>query len=664
MSLNIKGYVKNKARRLLPDLWKYDKDTSKMDALLDGINNAIQENENSRFIVFTRFVNKEAYKIKSFLCENGFSDFDSIKDDENTVKVITGENAYELGKFKGRDNLPRVLVLTYQIAEQGVNLPGFNYVVNYHISPFPSALEQRFGRIDRMGKNGSVFEEIHMCFLVSNDYYDTNTCNFYCAISIYLNNLISYLPSKNTIISEEIVDKYSQSKHLINEYADRIIDLVNDKNQISLIRAYFTERDDNTECKCSLDLFDFIMDNGIVFDESEENSEELFIHNVKECLREFKSVFHGVSEYRLLEYKSVIKKIGDKVFYKQRECSGNEISDNLNMLDAVEECGKYISECDSFKAYKKQFNNSIKLVLLIKDYLLEFNKYFEECFNENRMDKIFPLTDYKGIIREIFEIKKIQIKEEDFAIVLKNCDMIVKSLPFFRMCSEFKRIIQRYVYTNGGSIRIRYDFNPFISAIGVLGRVIKNSTDGLGITKDFIELYWKEDTNCYQVAYAKLFRIEQAVDGLINASNWYKLAYQYLRREELVFIDNTILCDKENNKFSWREKIICQISRDYSNEVKTDWNQILEQFNNICNENRKSQSVFNHYIFTDNNNHRAHIEEVYAMCRNINESLCKIKSNDIWARGICYEIYGLTFGNNTWDEILPLPKEFSGCKIF
>ena len=45
---------------------------------------------------------------------------------ENTYKIITGENAYELSDYDGIQNLPTVLILTYQIAEQGVNLPGFD----------------------------------------------------------------------------------------------------------------------------------------------------------------------------------------------------------------------------------------------------------------------------------------------------------------------------------------------------------------------------------------------------------------------------------------------------------------------------------------------------------------------------------------------------------
>lgn len=94
-------------------------------------------------------------------------------------------------------------------------MPGFNYVVNYHVSSFPSALEQRFGRIDRMSQE-ALFEEINMCFLISEDTWDTNTGNFYCAVSIYLINLITYLPSKNTIISEEIIERYGQAKQKLN----------------------------------------------------------------------------------------------------------------------------------------------------------------------------------------------------------------------------------------------------------------------------------------------------------------------------------------------------------------------------------------------------------------------------------------------------------------
>ena len=232
--------------------------------MLRKINECLADSPESRFVVFTRFVEREAVAIGKFLEENGFSAYMDDGNREKTYKIVTGENNYELDKYKGHDNLPTVLILTYQIAEQGVNLPGYNYVINYHVSAFPSALEQRFGRIDRLGKKGSMFPEINMCFLIAED-WDTNTWNFYCAMSVYLRNLITYLPSKNTILSEEIVKKYISQKANVEKYIEKIKDLL--EKQINLIIEYFLEKnstdrdpDQGVECKCDRDLYEFFDD--------------------------------------------------------------------------------------------------------------------------------------------------------------------------------------------------------------------------------------------------------------------------------------------------------------------------------------------------------------------------------------------------------------------
>ena len=80
-----------------------------------------------------------------------------------TYKIITGENSGELSQYSKKENLPTVLILTYQIAEQGVNLPGFDHIINYNIPAFPSSLEQRMGRIDRMN---SDLEKIKVCYII------------------------------------------------------------------------------------------------------------------------------------------------------------------------------------------------------------------------------------------------------------------------------------------------------------------------------------------------------------------------------------------------------------------------------------------------------------------------------------------------------------------
>lgn len=90
-------------------------------------------------------------------------------------------NANNLSKYaKENESIPDVLIVTYQVAQVGVNLPTFNYVLNYHISPIPGYLEQRYGRIDRLSTKHNPLWNIY--------YIDTTTTS-----NIYNINLIQAL---------------------------------------------------------------------------------------------------------------------------------------------------------------------------------------------------------------------------------------------------------------------------------------------------------------------------------------------------------------------------------------------------------------------------------------------------------------------------------------
>ena len=60
------------------------------------------------------------------------------------------DNTLEMKSYsKENEKIPDILIVTWQVAQVGINLPTFNYVVNYHIPSIPGYLEQRYGRIDR-----------------------------------------------------------------------------------------------------------------------------------------------------------------------------------------------------------------------------------------------------------------------------------------------------------------------------------------------------------------------------------------------------------------------------------------------------------------------------------------------------------------------------------
>ena len=541
MSINVKGYEKKQARRLIPQLWEYKCfQNNKNEVMLRKINECLADSPESRFVVFTRFVEREAVAIGKFLEENGFSAYMDDGNREKTYKIVTGENNYELDKYKGHDNLPTVLILTYQIAEQGVNLPGYNYVINYHVSAFPSALEQRFGRIDRMGKKGSMFPEINMCFLIAED-WDTNTWNFYCAMSVYLRNLITYLPSKNTILSEEIVKKYISQKANVEKYIEKIKDLL--EKQINLIIEYFLEKnstdrdpDQGVECKCDRDLYEFFDENAIEMDcdllaKDPEKAVKDFKREIIGRLKEHKEAFNDgqLSDEKVLE---IIRKQGDKVFYWT--------NGELYPIDAIEECGKIISNNPKFQEYKDNFAQNVKLPLIVSKYAERFNKGFEKCFIENDFNSLFPKESRRRTLESILDAET-DISEEDRKLLLDHAEDVVLNLPFFKMCLLYREIIQSREWNLRGG-RTSFDYNPFQSAFYLLYRRVRRSEGRMGLSKEFFDMYFGENDKPVEwpdrnydlhpgrsvyVNSEKYYRLKRLHDNVWQASNWYKLAYNF-----------------------------------------------------------------------------------------------------------------------------------------
>lgn len=222
-----------RSRERDPQFWEWSPEKGKLSILLEKISSISRKTEGgkiNRLVIFVRLVKDEADRLGEELRMH-------LHFPGGEVKVITGSNSGELRQYtvtekKAQEtdlHLPQVLILTYQIAEAGVNLPAYNYVVNYHIPPYPSSLEQRFGRIDRLN---SDYPCIHARYLlnaplqehllarpetylepeipVSWKWPDTNTYNFCQAVGTYLNGLLPYLPSRNALLTPEIVVKYEE----------------------------------------------------------------------------------------------------------------------------------------------------------------------------------------------------------------------------------------------------------------------------------------------------------------------------------------------------------------------------------------------------------------------------------------------------------------------
>lgn len=677
MSINVKGYKKRQARRLIPQLWEYysSDGNNKNDVLLDKINKYCSVSTQSRFVVFTRFVEKEANAIGEFLKTHGFCPFDSnTYTDDKTYKIVTGNNSYELSHYSGQINLPTVLILTYQIAEQGVNLPGYNYVINYHISAFPSALEQRFGRIDRMN---NISPEINMCFLISKDSWDTNTWNFYSAMSVYLSNLLTYLPSKNTILSEEIVEKYLTQRANIEKFIQRIEELIESDQQINFITEFFEKTikpgTQEVECKCDKDLFSFIDENSIEIDiefygNEREEAIKRFKREVISKLKEYKDAFNS-GQLSNLQIKNIIKNSGDKIFYQTKK--------EIHTVDAIKECGVTIAECEQFICYKTNFSEKVRLPLAVKKYIKLLNEFFENKFIENDFNVLFPFEGYSEIFNNILN-PHAEISEEEKLLLINNSKSIVRILPFFKMCLIFKNIIQNMESRMRWGM-VCYDYNQFQSAFYQIFHKIRQSDVRLGLSYNFFKKYFDEeeeyidwydrcyDKHCNSSVYVnsrQYYNIKRD-NNILQATNWYKLAYHFTRKEACCYTDSLNWCSGESNIYYIKEKLIkylvennkaYKVAMDRKmgiygepeqpeiiGEYKMEEDKlikIIHQIDEQSDEQSPNQSLFSFYSLTESRKIRKYSfdkplirdEEVYV--------------KDIWTQGIIYELFEKKRYNN------------------
>lgn len=592
--LNTNKFEDTNGRGLHPHIWEYENCFEKNKVLFAKIEKILENtNEPNRFVIFTRYVDKEAKKIGSFFNTEKYEMFQIDKNNPHpkTYYVVTGENAYELSQFsKKSNNLPTVLILTYQISEQGVNLPSYNYVINYHVSSYPSVLEQRFGRIDRMG---SGFRNINMSYMISKKRWDSNTVNFHIAVATYLNNLISYIPSKNTLLTKEILAEYNSKIRDMTKNIDKIKELYKVQGKIDEVLKFYLENQEGINEDGENELLDFLIDRDIDhnIDKNEKNYKEKFIKIIEKEIEDvivtlsingqssINDILASQQYEKLLDPNDLSSKIIYKVEPPQNIQNPSSLIEKrlaIGTMDALE-CGKQISNNPAYSDYYTTFKDTIKIPLLLKKipegFRQEVNTYFESCFMNNQLELIFPTDGYSSIIKNKFIESKLinewNFDESERALFLSEevCKIFVDTLPFFKMCADFKDIIQgRGVGNYSREWETYYYINPFTQTLFRLKKAIEN----YGLSSKFYNAYWNDDN---QHDYHKRFYIMRNDRGFVQASNWYRLAFHYTKNV-LVVINKNKYCEKNdrfNNLNDWFNNLVRQKKITDENKLKPDY---------------------------------------------------------------------------------------------
>ncbi|WP_179136186.1 helicase-related protein [Paenibacillus sp. 32352] len=680
-SLETEGYVKTNVKRYESLIWEYNSRSNKNEVLVKNLKALYDKSDTNRFVVFTRYVLKEADLIGGHLEEAGFVNSNIALPDKPTYYVVTGRNPRELTDFSRQDNLPTVLILTYQIAEQGINLPGYNHIVNYHVSAYPSALEQRYGRIDRLN---SKSDAIYNCFLVgAKNYYDTSTLNFFYAINTSLGSLLSYLPSRNTILSIDILKRYTTMKSDSERYLTRLSDSL-EAQGVSELYDHLTawealsivtgavESESFVEVSVGAEalseesiniapviadenlseLFDFCkdrvsLDHDLKFTRVE--AEKALLDDVQKRLEEFKADFSQNSDEReqVIEWLLRTEGIWDHIFYvndRKVDWSGLDVG----RVDAVEGCAKFISGNSDYAVYLEMFNEQIRLPKEFQKYRALINRGYEEAFEANRFDVLFPelvgstySEKFEGALKALVEDKieaRSKAKREASpeanlegdnkisALVVENIDQLIPTLPLFKMMDYYKQELKKLARIENGALRDKFhgEVHVFATAMGRL--VYRNLsvsdefyTKYFGHVRGKDYIYFREEyKSFFEVAFSREIVEDGVTKRISAASNWLKLAYHMSRKES----------------------VACVL--DYFNGVRR-LSKIVDSQNGSIAPPLRSRSLFSYFIERNGSGGFRTWAQKYFV-----DDIAKpdfVWSDDYWTKGVLREVKGLNYGN-------------------
>lgn len=410
---------KSGSKRRFAMLWRVTDDSvgsisTREECLFAHIQSILEEDNKHHFVVFA--LKEQALKLGEYFSKKGFKDFYSrTNEDDKTYRVVTGDNSAEFGDFKGKDsaNNPTVLFVNYQVAEQGLNLPGFDYVVNYQISQFPSRLEQRFGRIDRLDKSGNgLYDTIHVCYVLGSD-FEKSTWNFWKAADAYLDSVIPFLPSRNMILTGEILAYLEGVSETINEKLSDIREKLKDGRALSeeeksiiaqKVKSFDKEDDDDHEDECEA-----------ILNLTESEIVERWIAELERLQRkkaELAAVAKGSGLIKETEFSDEIFIIyGDK---KQMRTITNV------------ECAQAILQGEEYKRYCSLID-SLEEVHKVKELhertvTHAINSYLCMAFALGDLNALYPLDGVKRGMKRILQIQTDQYMEM-FNRIIKDKDI-------------------------------------------------------------------------------------------------------------------------------------------------------------------------------------------------------------------------------------------------
>jgi hypothetical protein len=256
-------------------------------------------------------------------------------------------------------SIPDILIVTWQVAQVGVNLPTYNYVINYHIPKVPGNLEQRYGRIDRLNsKCKDLYNIYHLDKTPSTQVY---RANLIYALYEYYDGIVDTphnLPVKNLLICKGLQLKEINCDDLYQSLATYIcyyysVTKDTDKLKKSVLstckNTIAIKSIDDNKCmleikeklvECSIEeiqIFDEINVNKTQQKESEISQEEEYTKKIKSIIN-YINYYEDINTMRKTLNKAEIDAAGTIIFWNKKS---QDQKITLNCNDIVKKIVKY-----------------------------------------------------------------------------------------------------------------------------------------------------------------------------------------------------------------------------------------------------------------------------------------------------------------------------------
>lgn len=392
---------KAKGHRVIPEVWVPQDQETREDALRRYIVKKAEAYDKSKFLIFV------SRKFEAEAIKKALDNCIKKSTDDDRVEIVFSKEKKRLKDYSGLKGGPKVLIVNYQIAEAGINFPGYNHVIHWHISSDPARLEQRYGRIDRMT---SAFENLFCCFIVPKAYDSSNYKNFIRAVEFTMEELLTTLPARNVLLTDKTLglykDEFDRNREMLTRECDdcklfiktlenpslldimyecHCIDGKEEKNVIRERFSFLTEENRNginwNDFERIIDYLEEIRDrielediDGNKIDK--ETFKEMIIHILNRRINylEKRSDITETNVKAFLNLINRIKSDSDKIFYLAKAKNPGALKTVDSQGDKEKSgCATYIESFDNYKMIRDiiKIKDAMRIIktYLVQDYV-------------------------------------------------------------------------------------------------------------------------------------------------------------------------------------------------------------------------------------------------------------------------------------------------------